>query len=95
MRILKKDLGFITLMQSVRCTLCRCELDSKQLLLEELSAMVGDKVSKQTLEEKINQFAKYGSLFLFAELMSLRRELERLREELNSLGNEELIYVKR
>ena len=57
--------------------------------------MVGDKVSKQTLEEKINQFAKYGSLFLFAELMSLRRELERLREELNSLGNEELIYVKR
>ena len=57
--------------------------------------MVGDKISKQTLEEKIDQFAKYGSLFLFAELMGLRRELEKLREELGSLRNEELIYVKR
>ena len=82
-------------MQCVRFTVCRCKLDSKQLLLKELSAMVGDKVSRQTLEEKINQFAKYGSLFLFAELMNLRKELEKLREELNSLGNEELIYVKR
>ena len=82
-------------MQSSRFTVCRCELDCKQLLLKELSAMVGDKISKQTLEEKIDQFAKYGSLFLFAELMSLRRELEKLREELSSLRNEELIYVKR
>jgi hypothetical protein len=70
-------------------------LDSKQLLLEELSARVGDKVSRQTLEEKINQFAKYGHVFLFAELMSLRRELEKLRDELSALRNDELIYVKR
>jgi hypothetical protein len=95
MRILKKDLAFITLMQSSRFTVCRCELDCKQLLLEELSAMVGDKISKQTLEEKIDQFAKYGSLFLFAELIGLRRELEKLREEFSSLKNEELIYLKR
>jgi hypothetical protein len=64
-------------------------------LLEELLANVGDKVSRQTLEEKINQFTKYGSLYLFAELMSLRKELEKLKEELSSLRNEELIYVKR
>jgi hypothetical protein len=82
-------------MQSVHSTVCRCKLDCKQLLLEELSAMVGDKVSRQTLEEKVNQFAKYGSLFLFAELMSLRKEIEKLREELSSLRNEELIYVNR
>lgn len=56
---------------------------------------MGDKVSRQTLEEKINQFTKYGSLFLFVELMSLRKELEKLKEELRSLRNEELIYVKR
>jgi hypothetical protein len=63
--------------------------------LDELLANVGDKVSRQTLEEKINQFTKYGSLFLFVELMSLRKELEKLKEELRSLRNEELIYVKR
>jgi hypothetical protein len=92
---LNKDLAFITLMQSAYSTECGCKLDCKQLLLEELLANVGDKVSRQTLEEKINQFAKYGSLFLFAELMYLRKELEKLREELSSLRNEELIYVKR
>lgn len=56
---------------------------------------VGGKVSKQTLEEKVNQFAKYGSVFLFMEMMNLRGELEKLREEMNSLRNETLIYVKR
>lgn len=82
-------------MQSTHFTQCRCKLDCKQLLLEELLANVGDKVSRETLEEKINQFTKYGSLYLFAELMSLRKELEKLKEELSSLKNEELIYVKR
>jgi hypothetical protein len=64
-------------------------------LLDELLANVGDKVSRQTLEEKIDQFTKHGSLYLFAELMSLRKELEKLKEELSSLRNDELIYVKR
>jgi len=58
-------------------------------------ASVGDKVSRKTLEEKIDEFAKNGSLFLFVELMSLRRELERLKEELASLRDDDLIYVKR
>jgi hypothetical protein len=56
---------------------------------------VGDKISKQTLEEKIDQFAKHGSLFLFTELISLHRELEKLKEELSLLRDEEQIYVKR
>ena len=70
-------------------------MNCKQLLLEEVFERVGDKVSKQTIEEKVDQFAKYGSVFLFVELMNLRRELERLRDEMNSLRNEALIYVKR
>lgn len=56
---------------------------------------VGDKVSKQTIEEKVDQFAKYGSVFLFIELMNLRRELERLKDDMNSFRNEALAYVKR
>lgn len=70
-------------------------MNCKQLLLEEVFERVGGKVSKQTLEEKVNQFAKYGSVFLFMEMMNLRGELEKLREEMNSLRNETLIYVKR
>ena len=70
-------------------------MNCKQLLLEEVFERVGGKVSKQTLEEKVNQFAKYGSVFLFMEMMNLRGELEKLREEMNSLRNETLIYMKR
>lgn len=70
-------------------------MNCKQLLLEEVFERVGDKVSRQTIEEKVDQFAKYGNVFLFIELMNLRRDLERLRDEMNSLRNEALIYVKR
>ena len=70
-------------------------MNCKQLLLEEVFERVGDKVSKQTIEEKVDQFAKYGNVFLFMELMILRRELERLKDEMNSLRNDALIYVKR
>jgi len=71
------------------------KMNCKRLLLEEVFEKVGDKISKPTLEEKINQFSKYGNVFLFIELMNLRRELEKLREEMNSLRNEAFIYVKR
>lgn len=70
-------------------------MNCKQLLLEEVFERVGDKVSKQTIEEKVDQFAKYGSVFLFIELMNLRRELERLKDDMNSFRNEALAYVKR
>jgi hypothetical protein len=64
-------------------------------LLEEVLERVGDKVSRQTLEEKVDQFTKSGTVFLFMEMMYLRRELEKLREEISSLSNEAMIYVKR
>jgi ubiquinone biosynthesis protein UbiJ len=70
-------------------------LNGKQLFLKEVSEKVGDKVSKRIIEEKVDQFAKHGAAFLFIEVMSLRREIEKLREEINSLTNEAYIYAKR
>lgn len=64
-------------------------------MLEEVFARVGDKVSKRTLEEKVNRFAKDGVVFLFMEVMSLRREIEKLREEIDYLTNEACLYTKR
>lgn len=75
--------------------MCRCELNGKQLFLEEVYEKVGDKVSKQTIEEKVDQFAKDGMVFLFFEVMRLRREIEKLRDEIDSLTNEAYLYAKR
>jgi len=74
---------------------CRCELNGKQLFLEEVYEKVGDKVSKQTIEEKVDQFAKDGAVFLFLELMRLRREIEKLKDAIDSLTNEAYLYAKR
>jgi hypothetical protein len=70
-------------------------LNSKQLFLEEVYEKVGDRVSRQTIEEKVDQFAKQGVVFLFVEIMSLRREIEKLREEMGLLMNEACLGVKR
>jgi len=49
--------------------------------LEEVFEKVGDKLSKHTIAEKVDHFVKYGNLFLFFELMSLKREIEKIKEE--------------
>jgi len=54
----------------------------KEILLKEISDMVGDKISEQTIAEKVNQFVRYGNVFLFFEVMSLRKEIERIKEEI-------------
>ena len=56
-------------------------MNPKAALLREMFAQVGDAVNEQTLSEKIDHFMKYGNVFLFFEIMSLRKEIERLREE--------------
>jgi len=56
-------------------------LDQKEILLKEISIRVGDKISEQTVSEKVDQFIKYGNVFLLFEMMSLRKEIERIKEE--------------
>jgi len=60
-------------------------MNSKEILLKEISDMVGDKISEQTITEKVNQFVRYGNVFLLFEVMSLRKEIERIKEEIQSI----------
>jgi hypothetical protein len=56
-------------------------LDQKEILLKEISIRVGDKIGKQTVSEKVDQFIKYGNVFLLFEIVNLRKEIERIKEE--------------
>jgi hypothetical protein len=60
-------------------------MNSKEILLKEISDMFGDKISEQTIAEKVNQFVRYGNVFLLFEIMSLRKEIERIKEEIKSM----------
>lgn len=51
------------------------------MFLKEVVKKVGDKVGEQPTSEKVEQFAKYGSLYLFFEVINLRQEVERLKKE--------------
>jgi len=60
-------------------------LDQKEILLKEISIRFGDKISEQTVSEKVEQFIKYGNVFLLFEMMNLRKEIERIKEENQAL----------
>ena len=59
-------------------------MSQKELFLKEVVKKVGDKVGEHTTSEKVEHFAKHGTLFLFFEVINLRREVERLKEEAKS-----------
>jgi hypothetical protein len=65
------------------------KMNPKEILSKEISSKVGDKISEQTISEKVSQFARHGDLFLLFEVMSLRKEIERLREEIRHQRNRE------
>jgi hypothetical protein len=57
-------------------------MDPKKMLSKEIAAKVRGHISEQTVSEMVDQFFRHGNTFLLLELMSLRREVESLREEL-------------
>ena len=57
-------------------------MDPKKLLSKEISAKARGQISEKTVTEKVEQFFKHGNTFLFLELVTLRREVESLRKEL-------------
>jgi hypothetical protein len=62
-------------------------MDPKKLLTKEISSKFRGHFSEQTVSEKVDQFFKHGITFLLLELVSLRREVESLREELQLQRN--------
>lgn len=46
---------------------------------------VGDRISEEIVAEKVNHFIKYGNVFLLFEVMSLRKEIEKIKEEIPTI----------
>jgi hypothetical protein len=58
-------------------------MDPKKLLSNEIVSKFSGHINEQTVCKKVDQFFKHGNTFLLLELMSLRKEVKSLREELN------------
>ena len=60
-------------------------MDQREILLKEISVRVGDKIGEEAVSEKVEQFIKYGNVFLLFEIVNLRKEIERIKEENQAL----------
>ncbi len=56
-------------------------MDQKELFLKEVVDKVGDTVGGQSTTEKVEHFAKHGTLYLFFEVINFRKEIGKLRKE--------------
>jgi hypothetical protein len=57
-------------------------MNPKEVLLKEMLEKIGDKISEQTISENINHFLKSGNMFLFFEVMSLEKEIKRIKKDI-------------
>jgi len=57
-------------------------LNGREELLKEMVERVGDEISRETVTQKVEQFMKYGNIFLFFEVMNLKREIEILKNKI-------------
>lgn len=69
-------------------------LSEREEILKEMVDRVGDEISREAVAQKVEQFMKYGNIFLFFEVMNLRKEIEILKSRtrlpsLHSRGNVE------
>lgn len=52
------------------------------MLSKEITSKVKGHISEEIVSEKVDQFFRHGNTFLLLELISLRREVKSLREEI-------------
>jgi hypothetical protein len=60
-------------------------MNQKEILLREMLKRVGDRLDEEIVAEKVSQFIKYGTVFLLFEVMNLRKEIERIKEEIPAI----------
>jgi len=65
------------------------KMNPREILSKEICDKVGGKISEQTVSEKVSQFVRHGNVFLLFEIMSLRKEIARLKEEIQHQRNRE------
>ncbi|NIP67263.1 hypothetical protein GWN63_04390 [Candidatus Bathyarchaeota archaeon] len=59
-------------------------LIQREEIQKEMVDTIGDNVSKETAAQKVEQFMKHGNVFLFYELINLRKELETLKSKMTN-----------
>ncbi len=59
-------------------------LNEREEILKEMVDRVGDGIGRDTVAQKTEQFMKYGNIFLFFEVMNLRKELQILKSKTQS-----------
>jgi hypothetical protein len=65
-------------------------MNPKKILSKEISQKVKGQISEETVSENVDQFFRHGNMFLFLELMLLRKEVKSLRKELQQWQDDKI-----
>ena len=65
-------------------------MNLKKILSKEISQKVKGQISEETVSENVDQFFRHGNMFLFLELMLLRKEVKSLRKELQQWQDDKI-----
>jgi hypothetical protein len=58
-------------------------MNTKKMLSKEIYSIFEGEINEEIVTEKIDQFLRHGITFLLIELISLKREIKSLRQELH------------
>jgi hypothetical protein len=65
-------------------------MNPKKMLSKEIAQKVKGQISEETVSENVDQFFRHGNMFLFLELMLLRKEVKSLRKELQQWQDDKI-----
>lgn len=65
-------------------------LSEREEILKEMVDRVGDEIDREAVTQKVEHFMKYGNIFLFFEIMNLRREIEIVKGRIQASSTSQL-----